>query len=86
MKILLLSSAALMALSACAQVVSEERGTFNFDNRTFPATTRVLQTGDNTFSRRTIVVGATRVTCSATDDRDCVQAIRERRNRTDSGV
>ena len=67
---------ALLALSACAETVSETPGTFTYRGDTYRTVTRTFQREDgSTYDRRTIYLGAERVSCSATDDRDCRVAL-----------
>lgn len=62
---------ALLGLTACAQVVGEQEGTFVFEGETYRSVTRQFQTENGSYARRYIYVGAQRISCSATDDADC---------------
>lgn len=76
----------LLGLAACAQIVSETRGTYTDFGRTYPAVTRVYQNDDgSTYSRTTITVGAERVTCITGDRRDCRTALIDTINRDRDG-
>ena len=66
-----------VSLTACAQVVSEQEGTFTYENKTYRAVTREYVSGDRTYSRRVIFVHPKSVSCSAVDDKDCIGAIRQ---------
>ncbi|MEO0380245.1 MAG: hypothetical protein AAF252_08225 [Pseudomonadota bacterium] len=61
----------LLGLTACAQVVSEQEGTFEFEGQSYRAVTRQFETENGSYARRYIFVGAQRISCSATDDADC---------------
>ncbi len=64
-----------MALSACAEVVSETGDTFTFRGEVFRSTIRDFETPNGTFSKRYIFSRPHPVSCSVTDDRDCETAI-----------
>ncbi|MEM8653309.1 MAG: hypothetical protein AAGF36_01075 [Pseudomonadota bacterium] len=53
------------------------QSTFTFGGKTYQTTTQEITSGSRTFQRRTIRVGAQRVSCSATDNADCALAIIE---------
>lgn len=61
----------VLGLTACAQVVGEQEGTFEFEGQSYRAVTRQLETETGSYARRYIYVGAQRISCSATDDADC---------------
>ncbi|WP_299614719.1 hypothetical protein [uncultured Tateyamaria sp.] len=64
-------------LAACGQATVVQEGTFTFRGETYRSITQDITTGDRTFQRRTIFVGARRVSCSATDDADCTLGVIE---------
>ncbi|MEL6463831.1 MAG: hypothetical protein AAFQ58_02590 [Pseudomonadota bacterium] len=76
MKHILLGLSALV-LAACAETTTVNEGTFTFGGKSYRTTTQEFTTATGTFQRRRILVGAQRVSCSATDDADCVLAIIE---------
>ncbi|WP_299622554.1 hypothetical protein [uncultured Tateyamaria sp.] len=66
----------MFTLAACEEVVSEREGTFNYQGDIYRSVTREIARGDTTFERRTVYARPRPVSCSATDDLDCVAAIR----------
>ncbi|MEL6450126.1 MAG: hypothetical protein AAFQ19_02620 [Pseudomonadota bacterium] len=82
---LVLSLAATLGLAACAEVVSEREGVFVYRGDTLRAVTRTFSTGDGSFTKRYIYSRPRTVSCSATDDLDCVAAIRESRIDSNDG-
>ena len=60
-----------LALAACAQPQNETEGTYDYEGQSYRMTTEQITQDGKTFSQRTIYVGVTPVTCSATDDLDC---------------
>ena len=69
----------ILSMAACVETARQTEGTFVYNGRTLPSVTREFVRNDGTtFERRSIQLGARSVTCSATDDQDCVAAIRDR--------
>ncbi|WP_223422375.1 hypothetical protein [Tateyamaria pelophila] len=69
----------VLSLAACAETANQTEGTFVYNGRALPTVTREFVRNDGTtFERRSIQLGGRSVTCSATDDQDCVAAIRDR--------
>lgn len=66
---------ALLGLAACAQVASEREGTFTYLGKSYRSVERQFDSPNGSYARRYIFIGAQRISCSATDDRDCVTAI-----------
>ena len=62
-------------LAACEESVGARDGTFTHEGQQYRSVTRTFQSGDRSYDRRTVYVGAKRITCSATDDADCASAI-----------
>ncbi|WP_299375737.1 hypothetical protein [uncultured Tateyamaria sp.] len=65
-----------LALAGCEDVVSEQEGSFLYDGETYRAVTRQYVRNGSTFERRVIYSRPQPVTCSATDDLDCIGAMR----------
>lgn len=73
---LLIVMTSLLSLAACAEQISETRGTYSEFGRTFPSVTRTYRAEDgSTYSRTTIIVGAQRTTCITGDRSDCNAAL-----------
>lgn len=72
----------MMPFSVCAKTISETAGTFVYDGQTYRSVTRVFERRNGSkYARRSIRVGSRNVTCSATDDKDCILAIRDNSRR-----
>ncbi|MEO9684350.1 MAG: hypothetical protein ABJR46_15595 [Tateyamaria sp.] len=75
--------ATAITLTACAETTSETQSTYSYLGRTYPVVERSFQSANGSYSRRFINVGGFRVSCSATDDRDCDLMIFNVRQRFD---
>jgi len=74
---------ALFAIAACSEVVNEVEGTFVYKGQTLRSVEREFATENGTFKKRYIYSKPRTVSCSATDDADCVAAIVESRLKAD---
>ena len=68
---------AFSTVTACTETVSETRDTFTYRGKEYTALTRTYSTDGRSYERRVIIDGTNRISCSATDDRDCIAAIRQ---------
>ncbi|MFL4468434.1 hypothetical protein ACERZ8_00580 [Tateyamaria armeniaca] len=68
---------ACLTTAACTEVVSETQGTFSYLGREYVTLTRTYSANGRTYDRRVIVDGTNRISCSATDDRDCISVIEQ---------
>jgi hypothetical protein len=69
----------LFAITACSELVNEGEGTFVYKGQTLRSVEREFATENGTFKKRYIYSKPHTVSCSATDDADCVAAIVESR-------
>ena len=87
MRILMGSVAVLLmsqSIAACAPMTKETPSSFSYKGKTYPAVTReYTRRNGSTYSRRVVKYGSRSVSCSATDDLDCVAELRNSRGRND---
>ncbi|MEM6374165.1 MAG: hypothetical protein AAF727_15510 [Pseudomonadota bacterium] len=72
-----------LALAACSDTLSTRDTTFMYQGEVLRAEIRTYDQNGRVFDRRVIEDGIRSVSCSATDDRDCDAALRERRSNRD---
>lgn len=68
---------ACLGLTACAEVVTETPGTFTYLGTEYKSVTRTFASGNGTLDERIIFNGPDRISCSATDDQDCIAVLRD---------